>query len=229
MYSDDFRPVSPAEDPVDVPTTQKSLQAPTHGPDGVCAASVKMGDPVSAADQGVCSPCTDPSFPIFFPTYSPIFDGFQKQWWWYDPSLMPDDQGPYESRDAASDAWGMTCLADALACNAAAIQGALDSLKILPPAEPDPDHLIAQLDALDVALDAPLTIPPDDEARQPAWREHMGCLSLIEDLKRGEVVRLAEQGMAILTSAGPADRALLAGMEIGRFQGVGTVLGRAGA
>jgi hypothetical protein len=217
-----FSPDSAGNDPVHRSGVEKTLQADSPLADACYTASHQTADPVSDAGAGVC---TDAPYPLFFPSFTPTETGYQRDWWWFDESLSPADVGPFDTREDAAQHWGTTALADALAINKAALDDALASLPPWP-SDPDPDVLLTALDALDAADDGPVTIT-DDEEPKPCLARLAG-LSLLEDIKRGEVVRLAEQGLAILTSASPADRAILAGLEMGRLQGVGTIINSKG-
>jgi hypothetical protein len=47
----------------------------------------------------------EPSYPIFFPTYTPVLDGYDRDWWWFDLEIQVDDQGPFSTRSEAVADW----------------------------------------------------------------------------------------------------------------------------
>jgi hypothetical protein len=90
-------------------------------------------------------------YPIFFNMHGSIVDGFPNRWFWFDPGLSHDDQGPFPTREDAATDWGIVALSHALATSSEALNEALNRLGPLP----DPDLLISQLGRLDLSLEGP--------------------------------------------------------------------------
>ena len=93
----------------------------------------------------------EPTYPIFFPTYTPNPTGYARDWWWYDPEVLPEDSGPFASRSEAVVDWAWQHLGSCLLQDAQALELALDSPLLQPPAT-DRQDISAVLPVLRRAL-----------------------------------------------------------------------------
>lgn len=91
--------------------------------------------------------CEKPSYPIFWPSFGTLKDGFQERWFWFDAGVSGHDQGPFETEAEAKADWGVKSFTAAVAFESAVLADVIDRL----PKLPSPAYLLNSLDAMDVS------------------------------------------------------------------------------
>jgi len=155
----------------------------------------------------------EPAYPIFFPTYTPVDTGYRRDWWWYDPSLSPEDVGSFASRAEAVADWAFTHFEAQMQSDLKALDIALGSPLLAAP-EPDPAYLVQQLDALDVAAFEPKT-----ESGRALLALNLAERVLQKHLDEGFAA------VAVLSQASAENRGLLGDLLTGERRMGGLVLG----
>lgn len=147
-----------------------------------------------------CSPCTPADQTLYWPTYDTHDGGFVQRWYWHNAHLSVADHGPFVSQaEAETDYRAVRAFAD----------------------------LTAEVAKLDQALGHPLLRAMTEADRQSAINR-IGGLSLLEDLRRSAVTRMAGAGLAMLSGEmSPTDRQALAaaGLGLGPRVAGGLVIG----
>lgn len=116
--------------------SQKRDVFKTETPDNL--SSTVGGDTDRAHCPGsIKDPLPEPSYPIFFPTYTPIPTGYARDWWWYDPDIEAEDQGPFQTRSEAVADWAMEHYASGLIAEHATVDQALGMPILNAPNPPD--------------------------------------------------------------------------------------------
>lgn len=133
----------------------------------------------------------EPAYPIFFPTYSPVANGYVRDWWWYDPTLGTEDTGPFVSRSEAVADWAFEHLGNSLVLESQALEQALGSPLLQAPATSrlQPIHVLPEwrrslLEQQDLSLDA-LHLYGQLEALQALEADYgpdFGPLTLLEEV-----------------------------------------------